>query len=118
MRLNLALFCLLMLYLVGCTVAPPAERAAQADNIARGSGLQPLLIETGTFDIHARLRAASDTSLLVIYIEGDGLAWRTRNTPSTDPTPLEPVALRLAAADDAPSVAWLARPCQDRKSVV
>jgi pimeloyl-ACP methyl ester carboxylesterase len=112
MRLNHALFCLLMLYLVGCTVAPPAERAAQADNIARGSGLQPLLIETGTFDIHARLRAASDTSLLVIYIEGDGLAWRTRNTPSTDPTPLEPVALRLAAADDAPSVAWLARPCQ------
>lgn len=112
MRLHPRLLYLIAFYLAGCAVTPPTERAAHADNIARTGGLQPLLIETATFDIHTRLRAAPDASLLVIYIEGDGFAWRTRSAPSTDPTPLEPVALSLAAADDAPSVAWLARPCQ------
>ena len=111
LRLHPALLCL-TLCLAACAVTPPTERAAHADSIARAAGLQPLLIETTMFDIHARLRATPGAPLLIIYIEGDGLAWRTRSEPSTDPTPLEPVALRLAATDDAPSVAWLARPCQ------
>ena len=56
---------------------------------------------------------------LVIYIEGDGKAWRSRSRISTDPTPHDPVALRLALRDPAPAVVYLARPCQyvDAKSV-
>jgi dienelactone hydrolase len=56
--------------------------------------------------------------MLTIYIEGDGLAWLNSSTPSDDPTPMDPLALKLALRDDAPS-AYLARPCQyaadDRK---
>ena len=49
-----------------------------------------------------------------VYIEGDGYAWATTTDPSDDPTPINPLALRLAAVDDAPNVLYLARPCQFR----
>ena len=50
---------------------------------------------------------------LRIYIEGDGYAWRSLTRPSDDPTPRDPVSLRLAAADLGPDpVLYLARPCQ------
>ena len=56
---------------------------------------------------------------LIIYIEGDGKAWLSRSRISTDPTPDDPVALRLALRDPAPAVVYLARPCQyvDAKNV-
>lgn len=50
--------------------------------------------------------------VLTIYIEGDGRAFVSRRRVSVDPTPRDPVALKLAAADPAASVAYLARPCQ------
>ena len=52
------------------------------------------------------------SDLLTVYIEGDGYAWRTREWPSVDPSPLDPVALRLAAQHGPSAVAWLSRPCQ------
>lgn len=42
-----------------------------------------------------------------IYIEGDGDVGS-----SSDPTPIDPYALRLAAQDSGTNVIWLARPCQ------
>lgn len=54
----------------------------------------------------------SGAEILTVYIEGDGLAWRNRYTPSSDPTPTNPVGLKLALADSSPAVAYLARPCQ------
>ena len=109
---RLALAGLSTVLLAACAVATPAERNAEADRIASRATLAPLLIETTVFDLHARLRAMDNVPRLTVYIEGDGFAWRRRNEPSTDPTPLDPVALRLAAADDADAVAYLARPCQ------
>jgi hypothetical protein len=47
-----------------------------------------------------------------VYIEGDGYAFNGIDKPSDDPTPFNPVALRLAAADQSPLVIYLARPCQ------
>jgi pimeloyl-ACP methyl ester carboxylesterase len=50
---------------------------------------------------------------LVVYIEGDGFAYLNATQPAQDPTPVDPVALRLALAHPgAGPVAWLARPCQ------
>lgn len=53
----------------------------------------------------------SPTDTLSIYIEGDGLAWRSRRTISDNPTPVNPVVLQLAVKDPQTSV-YLARPCQ------
>lgn len=46
---------------------------------------------------------------LRVFVEGDGRAYVTSTRPSTDPTPAEPVILRLAMADGS---AYLGRPCQ------
>ncbi|MFK5985550.1 MAG: hypothetical protein QM479_09005 [Pseudomonadota bacterium] len=51
---------------------------------------------------------------LVIYIEGDGRAWRTRFKLSKDPSPDDPLALKLATLDQAENILYLARPCQYR----
>jgi pimeloyl-ACP methyl ester carboxylesterase len=48
-----------------------------------------------------------------VYIEGDGLAWLSKERPSGDPTPLHPVALRMAIAHPVSGAAvYLSRPCQ------
>jgi dienelactone hydrolase len=47
-----------------------------------------------------------------IYIEGDGRAYISRDTPSGDPTPRNPVALKLALADKEEGAMYVARPCQ------
>ncbi len=55
---------------------------------------------------------AQQPVVLHVYIEGDGAAWPSPFHPPRDPTPTEPVALAMAAADPAPAVAYLGRPCQ------
>jgi len=56
---------------------------------------------------------AVEVATLVVYLEGDGAAWvRDRHFVTHEPPPVEPFALRLAARDPAPAVAWLGRPCQ------
>ncbi|WP_421781650.1 dienelactone hydrolase family protein [Kiloniella litopenaei] len=52
------------------------------------------------------------SDVLTIYIEGDGMAWINRRTPSQNPTPRSPVALKLALQHPISNVAYLARPCQ------
>ncbi|MBM7063419.1 dienelactone hydrolase family protein [Pseudomonas sp. UL073] len=49
---------------------------------------------------------------LTVYIEGDGFSWRTSRQPSQDPTPIDPLALRLALAQPDGNAAYLGRPCQ------
>lgn len=58
----------------------------------------------------ARHKATSDT--LTVYIEGDGAPWINPWLPPNDPTPVEPIALRMATQDPAPIIVYLARPCQ------
>jgi pimeloyl-ACP methyl ester carboxylesterase len=50
-----------------------------------------------------------------VYIEGDGVAWVGKHSPSLDPTPRNPVALHLATMDKAQNVIYMARPCQYSK---
>lgn len=47
---------------------------------------------------------------LHIYLEGDGSPWIAGDYPAPDPTPRQPIMLRLMALDDAPSL-YLGRPC-------
>ena len=54
----------------------------------------------------------SGKTLLPIYIEGDGDAWKRRWQPSADPTPKKAQAFQLAAADHSSRVVYLGRPCQ------
>lgn len=64
------------------------------------------------FVLFSYIKVSEPGKPLMVYIEGDGLAWKSRSRLSDDPTPLRQVTLRLAALDPAPNVAYLARPGQ------
>ena len=102
--LRLVAFLLLALCLAGCARGFPAAEFAGANHFSEQ------VLRGETFDLQWFARGQG--SLLRVYIEGDGRAWLTRSRPSSDPTPDEAVAFRLAAADSAPAVAYLPRPCQ------
>lgn len=55
---------------------------------------------------------ATRSSILAVYIEGDGRAWLNSQQLSQDPTPQQALALQLAEQHTDTSVAYLARPCQ------
>jgi len=85
----------------------------KADSIAQKSQLIKSIIKTDKFDlISFHNKQNLENNLLIIYIEGDGNSWKSKYRISEDPTPENPVALKLAAIDPRPNVFYLARPCQ------
>lgn len=106
---------LLLLALTGCETATGlvGERADVADRIASGARMEKFFIKTGQFELVGYKRFANPSVQEVsIYIEGDGLAFLSTNVISRDPTPRDPVSLRLAVLDPSANVAYIARPCQ------
>lgn len=95
--------------LAGCAALDPN---AHADALAEPAGLHRELIDTHSFVLTAFSRISQPGKPIHIYIEGDGQAWLSRTQPSLDPTPRRAIGLALAAADPAPNVVYLARPCQ------
>lgn len=89
-----------------------SSRQDVAKSIAISGGLSETVIPTPAFDLVAYTRLKPGHPTLTIYLEGDGYAWITPTRISDDPTPRDPIALRMAARDPSPSVAYLARPCQ------
>ena len=112
--LKIALACSLAFLLGGCAVIPtPQERQAHADALTAAQGWQSQRIASGRFELIAYLpRDMKPAQTLSIYIEGDGFAWLAASTPSADPTPREPLALKLALAHPEGNAVYLARPCQ------
>ena len=104
-------FCLLF---TGCASLPGItfERHSTADRIAFSGGLQKSSTAADPFTIISYYRIQKKGEPLHVYIEGDGLAWLSKEILSDDPTPMNPLALRLAALDPSPNVVYLARPCQ------
>lgn len=112
-RRTLLVCLLLAAWLSGCaTTATPAQRRQLADELARAGGLGGTQVPAAGFVLLAYQRLAAPGQALTVYIEGDGYAWKTRHSLSDDPTPTDPVALRLALRDPAANLVYLARPCQ------
>ncbi|MEY4684279.1 MAG: hypothetical protein RLZ25_738 [Pseudomonadota bacterium] len=55
-------------------------------------------------------RVPGNHSNLHVYLEGDGLPWKTSKQISSNPTPRNPVALNLMKYDDGHAI-YLGRPC-------
>jgi hypothetical protein len=100
-----------LLGLLGCAGDHDRLRN-EAEEIGRAAGLRPVLLEAGGIRVFAMEGDGPPASLLSVYIEGDGRSWITKWQASSDPTPSDPVGLRLAAADTARPLLYLARPCQ------
>lgn len=92
--------------LVACTT--PQTRI---DALAAANGLEPLVLSGGEFKIRAYFRPnATWDRTLRVYLEGDGTPWIERERVALDPTPRNPLALRLMLADPGPAL-YLGRPC-------
>lgn len=112
----LVVVCLLLAVLAGgCAgVAGSAARRDLAAAIAASGGLTPVVLETGPA-CPAPLVAYGRNGpggTLAVYIEGDGQAYRDRRRPADDPTPADPVGLRLAVREPGGQALYLARPGQ------
>ena len=105
----LALACTASL-LISC--AGVSQRLEQADTLAARAGFQKVVLDTVPFKLLSYQRIRKPGVAAVIYIEGDGLAFMQRNDVSPNPTPVNPVGLKLALLDNAENVIYLARPCQ------
>jgi dienelactone hydrolase len=82
-------------------------------HFTRLAGFQEDLVAGSTFRhrIYRRQgRAGEDAGVLHVYIEGDGRPFLQPTTVAFDPTPRDPLMLRLMALDPSPSV-YLGRPC-------
>jgi pimeloyl-ACP methyl ester carboxylesterase len=104
--LSVLLFMLLILIVVhGCMTSNNYL-------LAIDNGFEDISLKSNDFHIKALIKSSGTDNLLTVYIEGDGMAWKNKYTPSTDPTPRKSLTLRLANLDPALKVAYLARPCQ------
>lgn len=92
--------------LAGC--ATPAERI---DQLAASSGFDRRVVVGEGFEHLVYIKTAGrPVDGLRVYVEGDGTPWITRHRVAADPTPRQPVALRLMALDPGPAL-YLGRPC-------
>lgn len=91
----------------GC--ASPTQRIGEA---AARFGYQPLELEGKGFRLTAFFKPGAEKAgkPLHLYLEGDGTPWLSRREISDDPTPRDPVMLRLMALDEGPAL-YLGRPC-------
>jgi pimeloyl-ACP methyl ester carboxylesterase len=91
-----------------CACATPAQRV---DEIAVSQGFQRVLAQGSEFSHVVYLKGAPVPAQAVhMYLEGDGSPHRRKHIASHDPTPRNPLMLRLMALDPAPAV-YLGRPC-------
>ena len=98
-----------------CLIACASGRK-QAQMLADAAHFRFMRFETPAYVLYGRLREGHGP-VLHVYLEGDGMAFITRTRPSSDPTPRDPVALRLAAhhpgsGPGSGPVLYLGRPCQ------
>jgi pimeloyl-ACP methyl ester carboxylesterase len=111
--ISLAIAVCLVTAVSGCAELRLDVMRAAAARIAQSGGFSALSIDAGQFTLAAYQRAGTaQGDTLVVYIEGDGMAWVDRGRLSENPTPSDPVALHLATEDNAPTILYLARPCQ------
>ena len=105
---SVALTLSLVIALLGGCAGPSERFAARASALGFGAAR----VEGEGF-AHVVYRPAGlrpdGGRVLHIYLDGDGTPWE-RGRPAPDPTPREPLVLRMMALDPAPRV-YLGRPC-------
>ncbi len=83
--------------LAGCSSQEKDRQFAQS--IANSGQLSAVSYTTKTFNIQGWQTPLKARQPITIYLEGDGMAWLSRNQISPDPTPNDPIALSLATIE-------------------
>ena len=111
-KINYILISLSFFFITSCSLYSKETRVITAFDLAKNSDFLPFSISTRTFSFAGFKKIKPSLREMTIYIEGDGRAWIDRYTVSNNPTPNNPLALKLALLDTSPNVVYLARPCQ------
>ena len=69
-------------------------------------------VEAGGRVLAAAAPQALRGEVLTVFIEGDGAAHDARGQPTRDPTPRDPISLKIAKAWPGTNKVWLGRLCQ------
>lgn len=100
-------------FFLSCCSHSLESRIKYADHLAATNSFRKSVFSGTDFNLLTYTKISSTNRDSVdIYIEGDGLAWKSRHRISDNPTPINPLALKLALVDPAPNVIYIARPCQ------
>jgi hypothetical protein len=114
---SIFLYIVYILFFTGCisSIPTPNERKDVALSLIKSEkGFFQKNINTSTFDLFTLEKSSNSCKNLTInvYIEGDGLSWISRNQISLNPTPINPVSLKLMLSDPSNCKIYMARPCQ------
>jgi hypothetical protein len=112
LRLKLLTLSIAVVLISGCAGRSVENRIYIASSVASTVGFKAIVIPTRPFKLATYQRLQRKNHVITLYIEGDGMAWINRNTISRNPTPRDPLALRLAAQDKTDNVVYMGRPCQ------
>lgn len=105
-----------MILFGGCSpLNDPHERFKSSQNYATYHQWTSAELATKPFVLQSFFpnNQSQSSETLTVFIEGDGFSWHNQHTPSDNPTPKNPVALKIAIAFNNPSSVYLSRPCQN-----
>ena len=106
---------MVVLFFCGCSSKIPSleDRKNIAQSLINDKSVVQKDIKTDTFTLFSFQKVSNECkNSIKIYIEGDGLSWVSRNIVSSNPTPIEPISLKLMLKDDSSCKIYIARPCQ------
>lgn len=101
-------------FLTGCHDIPYMKEES-AQRSAMPMFMIPRIVPADPFTLQAFERGHKKYTTGVLYIEGDGLPYAQPKIMNFNPSPADPVGLRIAAQDGSPNVMYLARPCHYRQ---
>ena len=103
-------FLIFILFLSNCSQSSLNQRNSLIEELNLDKFTKNVYATT-LFNIYSLEKIKNDNKLIV-YIEGDGLSWVDRFTISSNPTPTDPLAFKMALIDEGENIIYLARPCQ------
>lgn len=114
--LKFLILLLIFSFFVGCSRNIPTieQRLTTSKNLYKNQNLNETIYKTSSFNLYSvqNEKENCENKTIKVFIEGDGLAWITRTTISSNPTPINPIGLKLMLKDKNFCNIYLARPCQ------
>ena len=108
------LFLFIVIATSSCSKLPFLESPYEhAHSLATQAGFKPIALKTKLFDLKAFIKPSANPDYeITIYLEGDGRPWASSFRPPRDPSPLDPLSLRLATVAPTAPIGYIARACQ------
>lgn len=113
-KTTLIFVAIFLLFLTSCnSIFLVKNRLKYANDLVKNSDFKSQILATDYFSLFSFQKIQNPKNkILNVYFEGDGFAWKTKYQLSKNPTPLDPIALKMALQDNSENVLYLARPCQ------